>query len=394
MLFIAVAPSKPIPEPPSKPSPKPLPKPPSKAPTAPANKQTIVKKVEKVKEVKEVKEEKTEDIIEEMFEDDWTDFDIKSPMEINKPDLIEEKPTIVKNEESATRAIHNDFELNISSERILKDHVGPTLRSNRSPHIESVFVEDVMHPTLANVIPSNIDIKDENSFDGNDDWQNDNFFEKIEWSIKEEDVKSEKSAPVKSTEKKAVPLEASNIPIVIKPKFSQNRIKMEENLQPIKPKFKQEFKKPVAAPVQSRKVEKPEKFGGKCKQCKHKCHDLHRHMVEYHSEHDRPFECYICHKNFKKFTQVRYHLITICSGEEPNYICQFCGTSFQTSTQLRKHIVNRHQTARPFKCERCPKSFKNRHALNVHNRVHSGVKPYICAVCSETFGKIINCLEL
>ena len=44
-------------------------------------------------------------------------------------------------------------------------------------------------------------------------------------------------------------------------------------------------------------------------------------------------------------------------------------------------------TAKSFACDVCKKSFKTKSYLNVHKRIHSGMKPYKCDVCEKSFGR-------
>lgn len=149
------------------------------------------------------------------------------------------------------------------------------------------------------------------------------------------------------------------------------------------PESKQHEQKTNKAKLAAQKVEME-----KCIPCKRKFHDMTKHWLQYHSGIQRPYECYICHKNYKRFEHIKYHMRT--HGDERNYVCHICGDAFFLCNELRKHIMNRHQVERPFKCtyQQCKKCFKNQHALNVHMRTHSGIKPFQCAVCSESFSAL------
>ncbi|XP_031620137.1 zinc finger protein 431-like [Contarinia nasturtii] len=126
----------------------------------------------------------------------------------------------------------------------------------------------------------------------------------------------------------------------------------------------------------------------KCIPCNRKFHDIAKHWVQFHSGIERPYQCFICHRYYKRFEHLKYHMRT--HGDERNYVCHICGNAFFLSNELRKHIMNRHQVERPFKCtfQQCKKCFKNHHALNVHMRTHTGVKPHQCSICSEAFAAL------
>lgn len=49
-----------------------------------------------------------------------------------------------------------------------------------------------------------------------------------------------------------------------------------------------------------------------------------------------------------------------------------------------KKIGNQNKEACP-KCEQCGKSFKSLISLRSHSVVHSGLRPYECAVCNKSF---------
>ncbi|XP_054470302.1 zinc finger and BTB domain-containing protein 24 [Anoplopoma fimbria] len=62
--------------------------------------------------------------------------------------------------------------------------------------------------------------------------------------------------------------------------------------------------------------------------------------------------------------------------------CEDCGKVFKNHLFLKIH-QRTHTGEKPFRCLVCAKSFTQKHTLLVHQRMHTGEKPFVCTVCSK-----------
>ncbi|XP_052009629.1 zinc finger and BTB domain-containing protein 24 [Xyrauchen texanus] len=63
-------------------------------------------------------------------------------------------------------------------------------------------------------------------------------------------------------------------------------------------------------------------------------------------------------------------------------ICDDCGKVFKNHLFLKIH-QRTHTGEKPFRCSVCGKGFTQKHTLLVHQRMHTGEKPFICTICSK-----------
>ncbi|XP_056281672.1 zinc finger and BTB domain-containing protein 24 [Pseudoliparis swirei] len=62
--------------------------------------------------------------------------------------------------------------------------------------------------------------------------------------------------------------------------------------------------------------------------------------------------------------------------------CEDCGKVFKNHLFLKIH-QRTHTGEKPFRCQVCAKAFTQKHTLLVHQRMHTGEKPFVCSVCSK-----------
>uniref|UniRef100_A0A182QT12 C2H2-type domain-containing protein n=1 Tax=Anopheles farauti TaxID=69004 RepID=A0A182QT12_9DIPT len=125
-----------------------------------------------------------------------------------------------------------------------------------------------------------------------------------------------------------------------------------------------------------------------CKLCnvlftrKHLLHQLREHLNLVPE-----FGCEVCGKHFAaRSTLVKHRRVHEPSKNLP---CTFagCEARFRDDALLRRHYRNVHTELKAYACAHCQKEFRTKESLDMHQRSHTGERPFVCRYegCSKRY---------
>jgi len=104
----------------------------------------------------------------------------------------------------------------------------------------------------------------------------------------------------------------------------------------------------------------------------------------------KPHHCLQCIKSFSSKHLLVQHS-RVHTGEKP-YKCAICDLNFKQLSHVHQHTRKVHTGEKPYRCTLCERRFKQLSHLQQHTRLHTGERPYKCHIpeCGRTFIQMSN----
>ncbi|XP_050295317.1 zinc finger protein 91-like [Anthonomus grandis grandis] len=115
---------------------------------------------------------------------------------------------------------------------------------------------------------------------------------------------------------------------------------------------------------------------------------FHMHNVLYH-ENRYSCVCEDCGLSFKTRSKLMIHKRKV-HIKEKNVKCETCGKLFFSRVHLKNHIKMKHLKIRSHMCQFCGKGYSSKFALTTHLRQHTNEAPHKCTFCGDSFRQKVS----